>query len=299
MGTLLFNEWLINRYGGNSTKESIAIAVNQLLINTNQKKLPIKLSEIAKYIGIEPEPLYKDQIPHGQLILINNEFRISLQKKNQKPPNLYWHGYAKLRFAYAHEIIHCLFYDISVKPPQRIAPNAQNNEEEVICNYGAGLLMLPNSIVNNVINSFENKNIVSIAVNLSKIAQTSLHAVFIYLFNNNFFYGSVNKVYVLSQKSRGYRERGLVKARCIISNIYLEDGTKRNFLPGYKGVDSISQSWSLISFHQKLYGDNAIEYMKVQNELIQYQGNKYLLNGEHFKIEGSSYVWSDLSIKKI
>lgn len=297
-GKTSLTRWVVNHYGGKSAKEAIALAVYGLLQKYNQKELPVKLSGIAEGIGINPQPIYQMQTPFGQIISLQNEFRIALKMKTEKPPSIYWHGYPKLKFAYAHELIHCLFYDLSKKPPERIAPKAKNNEEETLCNYGAGLLILPPHLVREYINGIDNRDIINLAIKLSRKSQTSLHTSFLHLINEQYLDKSVNTLYILSQKSEGYRNRGVMKPRCIISVFYNENGTPNTFLPAYKGLDSIGKSWSLIRFHNKLPNNTVFEE-KVRNEIIAYSNCNYLLNGRHYRVRNSSYVWSELSVLDI
>lgn len=290
-----FSKWVINSFGGNSPKEAILNITNKLLLEANQKELPIKLSSIARIIGLNPYPIYRNQSSWGELININNKFRISLKMKSGKPPSIYWYGYPRLRFSYAHELIHCLFYDLSSSPPKRIAPIANNNEEEELCNYGASLLLLPDYIVNKFINSLNSNDFIYEVQCLSKKAKISLHASFIHLINNNYIKQTKNKLYILSSTHKGYRERGINKPRCIISVIYDNYEVKKTFIPTYKGLEAINDSWSLIKY---FYNDLNTPYLYVKNEVINYNFKKYLINGIHKKIR-KNYVWSDLEIKEI
>ncbi len=288
-----FNKWIIDNFGGVSSKEGIASVIDDLITKTKQDELPIKLSEIAKKIGINPYPIYRNQKSWGQIIEINNEFRISLRMKSGKPPSIYWYGYPKLRYSYAHELIHCLFYDFSSSPPKRIAPEANGNEEELLCNHGASLLLFPQRQVEKFIQNIQNSDIITIAKELAAKSHTSFHASLIYLLKNEFLKEKKNKLYILSSINEGYRGRGLKKARCVISALY--DNNKRiEFLPVYKGLEVISDSWSLINFHKNLYSTTELH---VKNEIIELDNKKYIINGKHSLIS-SNYVWSDLDIKK-
>ena len=289
-------KWLTNRYRGDSPKEAISRAVDNLITKSAQKELPVKLSEIARLVGINPFPIYRNQFSVGQIIEISNEFRIALKMKSGKPPSVYWHGYPRLRFSYAHELIHCLHYDFSFKPPIRIAPKAKGNEEEEYCNHGASLLVLPPKLVQEYIDTLESNDIIYVAANLAKKAQTSLHASMLHLINNDFLDYDKSKLYILSSNNEGYRGRGEKKPRCILSAQYLNDNKKKAFLPTYKGIEAISNSWSLLDYHNRL--DSTSEFI-VKNEIIEYEKKKYILNGQHKKIRDSRYVWSDLTIESL
>jgi Zn-dependent peptidase ImmA (M78 family) len=291
-------KWLCDNFNAESPKQAISNAVEILLTKANQKELPIKLSEIAKVIGINPTPVYKEQTPSAQLINVNNEFRISLQSKFGKPININQSIYPKLRFSYAHELIHCLGYDFSCIPPKRIAPEAPKNEEEVLCNYGAGLLMLPEKLVGKYISTLEENDILFVSIQLSKKAQVSLHASLLHLINIDFL-KNINKLYLLSLNSEGYRNRGQKKPRCVLSAMYLEDYKLQQFLPTYKGLEAINKTWSLLKFHERILEGAAIIDINVTNEIIRIMGKDYILNGKHRRINESGYVWSDLSIHEV
>lgn len=291
-----YSKWLVEQFGGDSSKAAISNAIDDLLRNSSQDNLPIKLSEIARLIGINPYPIYRNQTPYGQIIKINNELRISLKMKSGKPPSVYWYGYPRLRFSYAHELIHCLNYDFSSRPPKRIAPKAKGNEEEILCNYGASLLVLPSKLVQDYVSSLESEDVIYVTTLLAKKTQTSLHASLLHLMNNDFLVCNKSKLYILSLNSEGYRNRGERKPRCILSAQYLQGNTVNHFLPTYKGIEAISSSWSLLTYHNRL---SSTSNFVVTNEIIEYKKKKYLINGQHNRISGSGYVWSDLKIEPL
>jgi len=287
-----FSKWVMDKFGGNSVKEAIEKEVNRLIFETRQQKFPVKLSEIAKKIGINPIPIYQNQSSWGQLLEMNNEFRISLKIKSGKPPSIYWSGYPMLRYAYAHELIHSFFY--TNKPPTRIAPIPKEKQEETLCNYGASFMLLPKSLLKEFLQNTD-ANIVSVAKELSAKSYVSLHSCFIRLINEDFFEEKINKLYILSTINEGYQNSGKRKPRCLISIIYNDEKKRKFFLPTYKGLDSISESWSLLNYHKNGYL-NARVY--VQNEYIEFGKNKYIINGKH-ELINSTYVWSDLHIQEL
>jgi hypothetical protein len=232
-------------------------------------------------------------------VVINDEFRITLRMKTEKPPSVYWHGFPRLRFAYAHELIHCLNYDLSCRPPKRIAPRAMKNEEEEICNYGAGLLVLPVHLVKEYLATLENVDFISKATLLATKSQTSLHASVLHLINEGYLDDSKNKIYIFSQNSEGYHGRGIKKPRCIISIIYLNDDPRKYFLPVYKGLEALGVSFSLIKFHDNMFENSSLSEIKINNEIIRFSGKAFLLEGYHRRVGNSGYVWSDLSVLEL
>lgn len=293
-----FEKWLMKRYGGNSALESINTAVDSLLIKSNQSELPIKLSQIASLIGVNPSPIYKDQIFEGELIEINNELRICLKMKSERSPSNSWSGLPRMRFTYAHELIHCLSYDFSTSQPKRIAPLPENKEEEVLCNHGASRLLLPPKITMRFLKQCENKEFVSIAKQIALKAKVSLHLLFLQLFKINYF-DTLNKIFMLSSINKGLRGRNKEKPRCIISVINFQNGKNAQFLPGYMGIESIESDWSLVRLYSMLLENKRISELEVNNEIITYKNLKYLINGKHKKIENSSYIWTDVDFKRI
>lgn len=296
-----FNKWVIKNFGGDSIEEAIYNKVSELLKQTNQEQLPVDLEIIAKHIGIDPTPLWIDNRigdiyihpnSEGELIKINYKFRIAFPKSKKKQ-----YGSPRFRFAYAHELIHCLFYDFSYSPPKRIAPKPLRREEEIVCNKGASFLLLPQNAINDIISSLEFDDIIYKVNIVSKKAQTSIHTTILYFINNNLLKNVKNKLYILSKLSKGLGNRKKEKPRCITSIFFNEKGEKNTFfLPAYQGLDKISKTWSLMRFFNNNFYPSKLY---VQNEIINYKNKKFILNGFHIKLEKSNYVWSELDIKEL
>ena len=293
-----FDKWIISRYGGNSTKEAIRLAVDDLLAKANQKALPIRLAEVAKVIGINPSPIYKNQTPSAQIILVDNEFRIALKMKSERPPSKNWHGLNKLRFSYAHELMHCLYYDFSTSPPKRIAPHAHRNKEEIMCNYGASLLLLPKQIINEFLANHSNNDIISTALSLADLSKSTLHTVFLRLLTDSYF-PLKNRLCILSAYSEGYRGRSIRKPRVILAIHCQSNENERNILPSYKGIEYFNKNWSLLSFHERLNHGEQILEMNSRNENLEIENSSYLVNGTHRKVDQTGYVWSELDTLKL
>ena len=289
-----FNQWIVDNFGGNTAKEGIERKVNELLTETKQTQLPVRLSEISKIIGINHQPIYQNQNSWGQLITRDNEFRISLKMKTGKPPSINWSGYPALRFGYAHELIHCLFYDFTYQPPKRKAP-VDKKSEEILCNYGASLLLLPSQQLNDFMKENCNRNIIKVAKDLSDKSYVSFYACIIRLINEDFFQEKKNKLYILSSISEGLHNTNIKKPRCLISVIYNGNEKRKTFIPTYKGLDIISDSWSLQNYHKNGYLPTKVF---IQNEIIEFQNNKYVINGTH-ELINNAYVWSDLKIQEL
>ena len=291
-----YEKWLIQNFGGKTGKDSIVKKTVELLKSTGQNNLPVRLSKIASYIGINPQPIYRNQKYWGELIMEEEELRICLKMKTGKPPNPNWRGFRRLRFSYAHELIHCLHYDLFKKPPVRIAPLPEKNfEEEIICNIGARNLLLPPFLIKKVLKSLQKKDdFPFIAKQLSQIGAVSLHVAFIQLLENNYF-NKKNKIYIISNVNKGLNGLKEEKPRCIASAIYL--GKKiETFLHPYQGIEHNNKNWSLVLFFKNFEN---MEIMKIKNEIIKVKEKKYLITkGLHKKIT-NSYVWSDLDFEVI
>jgi hypothetical protein len=295
--------WLMNRFEGETPKNSILNAIESILINANQKELPIDLAGVAKSLGINHMPLYgQSQFSDCCLKEHKGELRISFKIhlsdiNNSKKQSS--------RFSYAHELIHCLGYDFDNKMAVRHAPKPRGLEEEKLCNFGAANLILPEKILKNIGEKL-NGNILNKIVQLSILSKTSIINVFNQLKDIDFLLPSPNTIYLISGKSKGYQKRNEIKYRCI-SSVYYDDQNRNTiFLPSSKGLDSVingqGSDWSLINFHKKNrnYYKDSIEVVKNENIKVKFKGEKeyFLSEGQHTRInEVKNFVWTELKAK--
>jgi len=298
-----YQHWIKSKFGGASAKESIDLIVDSLLIEAKQYVLPIKLSSVAKIIGIDPKPLYFDQPYDGSLITTDDKIRIALSL-NFRENNRYSQ---RLRFTYAHELIHCLAYDFSCLPNKRIAPLPDRQEEEHLCNYGAAKLMLPKRVLSGY---FENgQNTLSDFSYIEKIkiisseGDCSITTVVLELIASGLLKNKPNTLYILSLATSGYHNKGKLKPRCLVGVHFDKLGIKKNFLAPNKGLEHIESlesavmPWSLLKFHNQLGSD----YLETQGEVLINKINdaRFIINGIHVRLNDKGYIWSELSYKDI
>ena len=296
-----YQEWIISNFNGKTPKESISKIAEILLFETKQQVFPIKLSLIAKKIGIDPRPLYLNQPFDGSLIFHGDKLRIALKRESEQYNRLLPH----YRFAYAHELIHCLSYDFNIH--KRVAPLPKGLEEEHLCNYGAVKLILPLSILKKYLKidyDFYKNDIISYTEKikqLATLAECNIHTVVYELFNSDLLVPTFNTVYILSQNSGGYQNKNVVKPRCLIGIHFDEQGKKKQFLSGQQGLQHIkslnsNEGWSLINFYQNPFSNHFI----VDNETIlrDTDNEMFLISGIHVRFSEKGYIWSELNIKK-
>ncbi|MDB5008526.1 MAG: hypothetical protein JWP45_2919 [Mucilaginibacter sp.] len=295
-----YQQWINSQFKGNSVKDSINIIIENLLLQTNQHTLPIKISSIAKLIGIDPRPLYFNQSYDGGLININGKLRIAL-KLDFKNDNRLMHRH---RFTYAHELIHCLAYDFKKVPNIRIAPKPQGLEEEYLCNYGAAKLILPTKILTEYLhekNKYSIDYYSNIIKEISQKANCGFQLVVLQLLESKLLERK-NKLYILSTISKGYRNEGKHKPRCVIDAYFDENEIMHKFLGPNKGLEHIHFvadkliPWSLLEFHENYDKD----YFEVENEKLirSIDGYSFSITGIHVRLNENNYVWSELSINK-
>ncbi len=296
-----YKKWLIDTFKGDTPLESIYNKVDSLLLETNANKFPINLTAIAKRIGINPTPLYRNQPFDGSLIIRDNEMRISLKRKSEKPPDVKSPDLPRMRFSYAHELIHCVAFDMSSSPPLRLSPEPSGEEEESICNAGASRLLLPpNLLLDRFIK--ESGNNADKIVKISSFALVSLHLVVLQLFKYDIIPMKPNSLYILSLNTKSQKNNSRSKPRCIAAVYKDENGKKYEYPPRYIGLECITlinkeeKIWSLLSFHNNPKKYNS---MKVNKENLKLRLNKsdhkiLCVSGTHKRLKRGSYIWSEL-----
>ncbi|WDF77333.1 hypothetical protein PQ469_25955 [Mucilaginibacter sp. KACC 22773] len=289
----------MNRFNNPEPKLALENHLNYLLNEVKQLNFPIKLSAVAKKIGINPNPIYINQPYDASLILHDDKVRIALKiGVDNKRSLTSWE-----RFSYAHELIHCLSYDLSSIPNKRIAPLPNKLEEEHLCNYGAIKLLLPTKVLQRYF-----QNIVSTGTSymetikeIASVSECSVPMVTMELFNVNLIKPTPNTIYILSQRGSGYQRKDIVKPRCLVS-IYLdENGNKQPFLASQQGLQHVrlnddDKKWSLLNFFER----HELNQITIQNEIIYNDktGMKATISGTHTKFTDNSLIWSELNVEK-
>lgn len=78
-------------------------------------------------------------VPEGVLQVVEEGFEIFLQDNFADQPG----SDARQRFTLAHELVHTFYYDRSVRPPRTLQGAPEGNKLELLCNSGAGQLLVP------------------------------------------------------------------------------------------------------------------------------------------------------------
>ena len=296
-----YKKWLIDTFGGDTPLESVYNKVDSLLLEAGANKFPVNLTAIAKLIGINPTPLYRNQPFDGSLIIQDNEMRISLKRKSEKPPDIKSPDLPRMRFSYAHELIHCLAFDMSTLPPIRRSPEPSGKEEESICNEGASRLLLPPDLLRQ---SFINEsgNNADKIIKISSIALVSLHTLVLQLFKYNIIPMKPNSLLILSLNTKSQRSNSRSKPRCIAAVYNDENGEKHEYPSRYIGLECITlfrekeKKWSLLSFHNNSRKNNSIIVNKEKLEFnLNKSDNKIIcVSGIHKRLKMGNYIWSEL-----
>ena len=291
--------WMMDKYQGSSPKEAIDHILNKLLTDTRQFSLPVKISVIAKKIGVNPKPLYINQPYDGSLIMHENAIRIAFKKR---PEGNYYDLSPGERFAYAHELIHCLAYDFNSVPNQRVAPLPKSLEEEHLCNYGAKRILLPPKIIQDYFEKGLRNNVSYIEL-IKEIATASgctIPMVAIEIFKENLIPAIPNSLFILSQNSSGYQKRNVIKPRCIVGAYFDATGKKFPFLSSQQGLQhiksnqSINGKWSLLDF----FDHPEHNRMLVTDEYIKNDktGKAMIISGSHNRLTEGSLIWSEMTV---
>lgn len=132
---------LIDANGGRPPEEIIESYADSLRIAAGETSLPIRPHLIASVHGIKRRRATYDFAgriyaePSGQLVMdINDQ-----------------DSEARQHFTEAHELIHPAFPDFALEHRYRLDAtaerNAENREEEYLCDYGAAALLMPTQLV--------------------------------------------------------------------------------------------------------------------------------------------------------
>lgn len=293
-----FEKWILDTYRGESPVAAMLAAADIVRKDSGQNVFPIQLSRIAASLGMNPQPLFLDIVEDGNLIMREGELRIALRRSSKYAIKNYGRNIGRHRFTYAHEIAHSFFYDLKSSPPKRIAPRADRNEEEVICNHIARELLLPKELLQAEINN-RAKIDASFIVSVAKKAIVSIQALVLQLCDRRTLKIPLGSFYLLSKDQNGSGGKGVKKPRCVTGIWNDGKGKPIPFLPPYKGLDSVkplssnAHNWSLVSYHLSLYKGMYSPVKTIENEIVLLpQGTRAEISATHERIQKSLYVWT-------
>jgi Zn-dependent peptidase ImmA (M78 family) len=78
-------------------------------------------------------------IPEGVLKVVDDGFEVFLQDNFTDQPG----AATRQRFTLAHELVHTFYYDRSTRPPRPLQGTPEGGKLELLCNSGAGQLLVP------------------------------------------------------------------------------------------------------------------------------------------------------------
>src|SRR5438270_56385 len=113
--------WVIEHFRGCDAKEAISRYAAKLVESTGIRTPPVCMVKLAKMVGIDPWPVY-ELGTEGALKIVNGKLRIVLNRGRAILGARSSIG-GRIRFTYAHEVAHALFYDLKSSPPVRLAPS--------------------------------------------------------------------------------------------------------------------------------------------------------------------------------
>lgn len=294
--------WVLDRYGGSDPVSTIKFLAEDLVKSVGITKPPVRLSQIAQYIGLNPLPIYQspsEQGEEGRLVLENDALRIYLRTADGAPPRSGSRDFLRQRFTYAHELAHALLYDLDQHPQKRAAPRSSGREEEKLCNYAAGQFMVPPFLLEA---HFRNLQEVSLE-ELRRVANLFQVSQFSFLIHAEPLLAKLipeNRIYMASVECFGIRRTGRKEPRCIVC--YVPESLKAKgltFLHTYQRVARVMNvnsgdptPWSLASFF-----DSPDEGTGVHHERLKTPGGKVLVaESVHTRLSRSSYVWTEAKI---
>jgi hypothetical protein len=162
-------EWLYRQTRISKPKKAIEKLVDDKLAYYSMSRsieFPIDLSLLGSYFKIM-DVVKSDDIQFDALLKpVTNGFIIDLKKSSL--------SYGRLRFSWAHELIHSFFYDTNSTIPRRGIHRTELEED--LCDWGASILLLPTNITYDEFNK-KRKEIDSIGqlfIEMSRIAQVSI-----------------------------------------------------------------------------------------------------------------------------
>jgi hypothetical protein len=300
-----FERWAVDHFGGKNTSTAIKRFAERLVLETEQVAAPVQLAEVARSIGLEPMPIYRNIANDGLLDIVDGELRIVLNSTTGFHPPLGSPGFNRMKFSYAHELAHALFFDPRSATPSRIAPTDAPRREEELCNAAASRFLVPRYLLQDVVT-----NATAISPDLlreyANRFQVSLWAFCVAcepVFAQQL---PADRFFMLSKRSKNRSQFGRVKPRCVIC--FMADSLKlsgRPLLAAYQGLDNIRPLngglWSLQMFfeeHLDSRQSRAPEWSS--DEILLAPGKRAVrMIAKHRKVVGTAYVWTDGTVEAI
>ena len=145
----LTSQWCLGLTDG-SIRQHILTDIDLLLAEyTSTYKggtVPINLYALAALRGCKISYLNLPQGVQGSLVPLSDGFVINVNAERM--------GVVRQRFTIAHELIHTFFYIFKNGRPTKVTTSLSLAEEERLCDYGAGSLLVPDQFLGDILSSF-------------------------------------------------------------------------------------------------------------------------------------------------
>ncbi len=289
--------WVLKQFGGVDARASIIQHAEELVRSAGTRNAPVKLSEIANLLNVNPAPIYSEGSTQGALKIVNGQLRIVLRSKIKRPPPAGSVSFRRMRFTYSHELAHALFYDREHKPPIRIAPRGCYRDEESLCNCAAATFLMPEYLLRPLLDHVAEPSL-DLLEELAQLFQVSVHVVAIQ--SRALFQPKLHddRVYMLSCKSSGPARTSVEKPRCVLAFVSANLSRKGvRILNPNQGIERISSNnappsggWSLSVNFDKLITARPNEVMTVDEMLTCPGGEMVHFIGQH--IARGSFIWT-------
>lgn len=99
---------------------------------------PVDPFVLAEFCGVR-KITRQFMIPEGVLKVVDDGFEVFLQDNFGDQRG----AATRQRFTLAHELIHTFYYDRSTRPPRPLQGTPEDGKLELLCNAGAGQLLVP------------------------------------------------------------------------------------------------------------------------------------------------------------
>jgi Zn-dependent peptidase ImmA (M78 family) len=151
--------WVLEEFGSHrvdSPSAAMGIHCNRLFEAHHPLSWPVRISRIAAALGLRPQPVYTTLLlgmADGSLDIETG--RIVIRTRGGAAPATGSAEHRRIRFTYAHELVHALFYSISGGVLRRLAPPTRSDDErsheETLCNCGARVLLMPDCLMEQIV----------------------------------------------------------------------------------------------------------------------------------------------------
>ena len=299
-----FEKWITERFGGPNARSGLTRYTEALIESLGIVSPPVALTKIAENLGLDPRPKYRKMLNPGSLQLVNGKLKMFLEGV---APKVGTPRHRRMRFTYAHELAHCLFFDLSSMPNRRLAPIGAEKTEETLCNIVASHMLLPNSLVKKYISESQEPSI-ALAKTLADAFHVSIMATSI-AFERFFCNTPLNKVYILSQFERGKNGFGIKKPRCVVCLVpQVLQNARIQFLRPFQSIDHINSrnrltgkrevAWSLHGLYQSNHFCGTPIELECEESLL--LGPKCDIQAEahsrHVVLGKGRYIWSEIDL---